>query len=64
MGIGQTEWIMANNFLGICKKIRNVYLDHYALWYIDPRADAYKIGTLIDLRATRCVLPDKQNLPT
>ena len=51
-------------FLGICKKIRNVYLDHYSLWYIDTRTDAYKMGTLMDLRATRCVLPEKQNLPT
>jgi hypothetical protein len=42
----------------------NVYLDHYSLWYRGTRADAYKIGTLINSRAIRCILPDNQNLPT
>ena len=51
-------------FLGICKKIRNVYLYHHILRCTIMRADAYKMGTLINSRAIRSILPDKRKLPT
>lgn len=42
----------------------NTHPDHYSLWYISSRADAYKIGTLINSRVIRSILPRQQHLHT